>query len=267
MTMLHRFAALLLLLGAVAAANARGPAPGPDCLDARALERVRTIDPNTLLVASGNGRFVVAHATGCSAGTPEAPSRLVAREGWACGAEREFLQEGDSLCPLLSVTRVDARVYAGLAAAADGHSFARRGEGRPTLAPVEVTAATSRPRGFRGDTDYCFPIRAVRGWKPSPEGVVVLTSPNRAGGKRRYRVEFTSSCPEIEWAEAVDFQSGVSIGMICGHPGDRVTMLEETGVFGEEATEQGAPARIGWNPASTGYRGACFIASVFPEEE
>lgn len=267
MKALASLTAFLALLAPAGGAAAREPAPGPDCLDARALQRVRTIDPNTLLVASGNGRFVVAHATGCSAGTPETPSRLVARQGWACGAEREFLQEGERLCPLLSVTRVDARVYAGLAAAADGHSFARRGEGRPTLAPVEVTAATTRPRGFRGDTDYCFPIRAVRGWKPSPEGVVVSTSPRRAGGKRRYRVEFASSCPEIEWAEAVDFQSGVSIGMICGHPGDRVLMLEESGVFGEEATGQGAPARIGWNPASGGYRGACFIASVFPEED
>lgn len=216
---LPRVVALFVLLSAgTLGAQVREPAPGPHCLDARAIERVRAIDDNTLVVAAQEGRFVVAHASGCD---PEQPSSLVAVKGWVCGGAQEFLRSGDRTCPVLSVTRVDARTYAGLAAVADQRRAKRDAAGRPTLETTEVTAPLAPARGFRGNADYCFAVSAVRAWSMRGNDILVQTSPRRAAGHRSYQVELATSCPELDRVDTLDFVSGVGIGMICGHPGDR----------------------------------------------
>ena len=132
-------------------ASARAPAPSDDCLDARTIERVHAVDENTLALDAKNGWFVVAHASGC---VVRDEARLLAEEGWACGAGKEFVQVDETLCPVLSVTRIDGRTYAGLAAAADRRTYDQ--SDMTSLAPVEVQARRRRAPGFRGDSSYCF---------------------------------------------------------------------------------------------------------------
>ena len=241
-------------------AAARAPAPSDACLDARAIERVRAIDENTLVVAAGNGRFVVAHASGCDA---KQPAELLATEGWACGAEKEFVKVADMLCPVISVTRIDGRTYAGLAAAADQREFFVMKEGDTALEPVEVTAKAAKQRaGFRGDTDYCFSPAAVRGWQLDGNEIIVQTSKRRAGGNSSYRVLLSSSCPELEWADNVEFESGVGIGMICGHAGDKAIARDDFGIPG---TAERGPAQLSRTAAAREGRGGCTIAAVYPE--
>ena len=247
---MRRIALLALALFPVLA-PARAPAPAGDCLDARTIERVHAVDENTLALDAANGWFVVAHASGCSV---RGKATLLAAEGWACGDGKEFVQVGDTLCPVLSVTRVDGRTYAGLAAAADRRGYPA--DGTPSLAPVEVEARTRRGGGFRGDSSYCFAPDAVRGWQlDGSSQLVVQTSPRRAGGKKSYRVELDGACPELAWADSVEFRSGVGIGMICGHAGDRA-FAHDDGI--ELGIDERAPTRFA-------LRG-CGIAAVWPED-
>lgn len=246
-----RRSALLACLALPMLAAARSPAPGADCLDARTLERVHAVDENTLAVDAGNGWFAVAHASGCDVANS---AKLLANEGWACGAGEEFVQVGQTRCPVLSVTRIDGRTYAGLARAADRHHFAIDGDA-PSLDPVEVTAPARRSAGFRGDSSYCFSPAAVRGWQADGHELVVQTAPRRNGGKRQYRVALVSSCPELAWADAVEFRSGVGIGMICGHAGDRA-------IAHDDGIELGIDDR---EPTRFMLRG-CGIAAVWPED-
>lgn len=242
---------------------AREPAPSADCLDARTVERVRTLDANTLLISAGDHRFVVAHTTGCDAGSEAQPSSLIAHEGWVCGADREFVRSGETLCPVLSVARIDAKVYASLAAAADG--VTRDEDGRTRLAPVEVIGASQRGRGFRGDPDYCFPIPAVRAWNLDGRDLIVVTSRRRSGGNAKYRVELGSSCPELEWADGIDFHSTTATGWICGHAGDRVITLEERINSGDDPFEEAAAGTAGGYSLRAGRRSSCAIAAVHPD--
>ena len=243
--------ALAALVLIAPAALARSPAPSGGCLDARTIERVHAVDENTLAIDAANGWFVVAHATGC---VVQDKARLLAAEGWACGAGKEFVQVGTTACPVLSVTRIDGRTYAGLAAAAD-----RRGiplSDTPSLAPVEVEARARRAVGFRGDSSYCFAPSAVRGWQlDGSNQLVVQTAPRRSGGKKSYRVELEGACPELAWADAVDFRSGVGIGLICGHAGDRAFALDDGIALGIDERE----------PTRFALRG-CGIAAVWPED-
>jgi hypothetical protein len=248
-----------------AATLAREPAPGDGCLDARTVDRVRSLDPNSLLISAGEHRFVVAHATGCDAGTEARPSSLVAREGWVCGHEREFVRSGETLCPVISVTRIDARVYASLAAAADGAT--RDEDGRIKLAPVEVVVESQRGRGFRGDPDYCFAIRAVRAWNLDGRDLIVTTSRRRSGGNAKYRVELDSTCPELEWADGIHFYSTISTGWICGHAGDRVVTLQDGLNMGADPFGAAAAAQQGWTPSPGAARSSCGIAAVHPEDD
>jgi hypothetical protein len=252
-------ARILCLLGLVASSvGAREAGPAPNCLDARTIERVRTLDENTLVVAAGNGRFIVAHGTGCEL---QEPASLLAQEGWVCGREREFVRSGDVLCPVTSVTAVDARTYANLAAAADRRVATRHAGSPPQLEAVEVLGVTPRARGFRGDTDYCFAPHAVRGWQFKRNEVVVQTSPRRAGGNRRYRIALAESCPGLDRANAVEFVSGYSIGMICGNPGDRIVPRQEN-VNGEIVGLSSIPPSASARAFATG----CAIAAVFPDD-
>jgi hypothetical protein len=250
---------LVALLGP-SAALAREPAPSDACLDARTLNRVRSLDPNTLLIDAGDRHFVVAHASGCDAGSEAQPSSLVAHEGWVCGKEREFVRSGDTLCPVLSVTRIDARVYASLAAAADG--VTRDENGRLRMAPLEVVGASKRGRGFRGDPDYCFPIPAVRAWSLDANDLIVVTSRRRSGGNAKYRVELETTCPELEWADGIDFRSTASTGWICGNAGDRVIPLEYSTDIGASHFEVAAEQQASYRSGDV----SCRISAVHPEK-
>ena len=248
---MRRRAALLACLLSPLAAAARAPAPSPDCLDARALERVHAVDENTLVVDAENGWFVVAHASGCDV---ERSARLLAKDGWVCGGGRELVQVGDTGCPVLSVTRVDGRTYAGLAHAADRRRYALDDD-TPSLAPVEVQARARRRAGFRGDASYCFSPAAVRGWQLDGNELVVQTAPRRNGGKKAYRVALVSSCPELTWADAVEFRSGLGLGMICGNAGDYAFAVDDGIALGVDDRE----------PTRFAARG-CGIAAVWPTE-
>lgn len=242
----------LVLLAAVlaaATAGARVPAPGPDCLDARAIERAHAVDEHTLAIDADGGWFVVAHAGGCAT---DGAGELLAKDGWLCGAADEFVRSGDALCPVRSVTRIDGRTYAGLAAAA--HQRATGGDAAVT-APLEIRAPALPRAGFRGDSSYCFSPRAVRGWHVDGRELVVQTAPRRNGGKRSYRVALAMPCPELTWADAVEFVSGVGVGMICGHAGDRVMPQEDAITLG---IDDRAPSRM--------LLRGCGIAAVWPEE-
>jgi hypothetical protein len=242
------FALALLSLPLIAAE--RTPAPAVHCLDARTIERARSLDEFTLLVAAANGRFVVSHSPGCHV---RKTATLLANDGWVCGADNEFVKNGEVACPVTSVARVDARTYAGLAAAADQREFGAAG-GDTVLEPVEVTAAPRKRLGFRGDADYCFAIGAVRGWALDGNELIVQTSKRRAGGHASYRVVLGSSCPELEWADSVEFRSGVGVGMICGNAGDKALAVDTT-------LEPGIERR---GPELMGRLGGCPVAAVHP---
>lgn len=245
-----RAAGWLALAALSAQAGARAPAPSPGCLDARAIERVHAVDENTLAIDAGNGWFAVAHAAGCSV---ETSAKLLAKDGWACGAGADFVQDGKTLCPVLSVTRIDGRTYAGLAQAADRRRFAA--DGAPSLAPVEVRAQRRAAAGFRGDTSYCFSPTAVRGWQLDGNELVVQTAPRRSGGKRSYRVALLAPCPELIWADAVEFRSGLGVGMICGNAGD-LALARDDGM--ELGVDDRQPTRF--------IQRGCGIAQVWPED-
>jgi hypothetical protein len=113
-----------------------------------------------------------------------------------------------------------------------------------------------KQRGFRGDVDYCFSTDAVRGWQLDGNEIVVQTSKRRAGGHDSYRVALAGSCPELEWADSVEFYSGVGIGMICGNAGDKALAVDTT-------LEPGIEQR---GPMLMARTGGCPIAAVFPED-
>jgi len=244
----RRLATIAALLIAVAV-QARAPAPGPDCLDARAIERAHAVDEHTLAIDAEGGWFVVAHSGGCAL---DGAGELLARDGWLCGADGEFVRSGERLCPIRSVTRIDGRTYAGLAAAAHQRTL---GVDAAVTAPLEVQAPAPRRPGFRGDSSYCFSPVAVRGWHVDGRELVVQAAPRRNGGKRSDRVALDAPCPELTWADAVEFVSGVGVGMICGNPGDRVLPQEDAVTLGID--DRG--------PTRSMLRG-CGIAAVWPEE-
>lgn len=244
-------AVVLALLSQPLIAAERAPAPADNCLDARSVERARSLDEHTLVVAAANGRFVVSHTPGCDV---RQTATLLATEGWVCGAANEFVRVDGKACPVTSVARVDARTYAGLAAAADKRGYFAMKQGETALEPVEVTAPVRKSRGFRGDVDYCFAIDAVRGWALDGNELVVQTSKRRAGGNGSYRVVLGSSCPELEWADSVEFRSGVGVGMICGNAGDKALAVDTT-------LEPGIEQR---GPMLMARTGGCPIAAVYP---
>lgn len=246
--------ACLALALATDGAAAERTAPGPGCLDARAVERVRRFDPDTLLIGSPSGHFVLNLVPGCGAGLQDEQT-LLAADGWVCGGEREFVRAGDVLCPIAALTPLPAREYARLALRLDQAATAGSG-GTTTLAAVEVTAKAGPALRFRGDPEYCFSRRALRGWRLDGNDLVVDTAPRRAGGNRRYRVELAHACPELEWNESIDFRSGIGLGLICGNPGDRVEAVVEA---------DAALTLDRLEAARAGVRSSCQIAAVYPE--
>lgn len=250
--LLHGILALCAV--AVSQASAREPAPAPDCADARAIERVRRVDAGTLLLATETSRFVLSHVEGCDV---RQPSSLLGANGWICPDAEAYVRTGDLACPIQTIETLDDRRYAVLAARADRNSSTQNADGSLTLAPVEVTAKVTRPRGFRGDTDYCLRPDTVRSFQLEQGKLYVETSARRSGGNRRYRVELTTSCPQLTWARRIAFESNLGIGVICGHPGDNLLPIEQEDVpaHGEDMVRPSNPGIIGRH---------CAISSVYP---
>ena len=249
-----RIPAILALLLLMPPAQARDPAPAPGCADARAMERIRRVDAGTLLMATSDARFIVRHTQGCDV---RQPSSLLGEQGWICPDAESYLRTGDLACPIQSIEPIDDRTYAALAAEADRNSTTSNADGSVTLEPVQVTARVERPRGFRGDTDYCLRPDAVRAFHLDRGDLYVDTSPRRSGGNRRYRIELTTSCPQLTWARRIAFESNLGIGVICGHPGDNLLPIEQ-----EEVPEHGEDMVRPSNPRIIGRQ--CGIASVYP---
>ena len=155
-----------LAAAGVTQAGARSPSPAPDCLDARAVQRVRHFDPDTLLVGAGGRGFVVDLPKGCGAQL-KGPQTLLAEEGWVCGRPREFVRARETLCPILAVAPVAPRDYARLAMQLDQATPANPdATAAVALEPVEVTASAERKSvRFRGEPDYCFSPAALRGFQ------------------------------------------------------------------------------------------------------
>jgi hypothetical protein len=263
---LRSAARLLVCAGLILAADsfvasdawARGASPAPGCLDARAVERVRHFDPDTLLVGAAGRGFVVNLADGCGARL-EGAQTLLADEGWVCGRPREFVRAGETVCPIVALAPVEAKQYAELARKLDqasAHDAAAGGA--VALEPLEVTAPAKRTVAhFRGDPDYCFSPAAMRGFQLDGNDIIVLTAPRRAGGHKSYRVELSFACPDLAWHHEIGFRSGVGSGLICGNPGDKV--------FGLDGAPGGDLRGGEGQDASRFSRADCGIAAVYPE--
>lgn len=247
-----RIPAILALLVLIPPAQAREPAPAPDCADARAIERIRRVDAGTLLMSTRTARFLVRHVAGCDV---RQPSSLIGAHGWICPDAESYLRTGDLACPIQSIETIDDRRHAALAAEADRNSATRNADGSVTLETVQVTARKERPRGFRGDTDYCLRPDAVRSFHLTHDALYVDTSPRRSGGNRRYRIELTTSCPQLTWARSIAFESSLGIGVICGNAGDNLLPIEQENVPDREMTRPSNPRMIGRQ---------CGISSVYP---
>jgi hypothetical protein len=239
----------LVLVGLCAsAAMAREPKPGQTCMDARDMLRSVTISPQLVTVATSTGAYRIDLAAHCEM-PPGAELSILAREGWVCGGEREFLRAGDALCPIKEVQPIEYRDFTRLTHLAAG----RGGQGDVTiLDEVEVIGKPSR-RGFIASTEYCFDPGSLRGWSKEDGAVVVETSPRRAGGNRHYRIELAGTCSDLAGAHSIQFRSGVGIGVICANPGDTLIVLDSrSGLF------------AGRTRSSLISGAGCAISAVFP---
>ena len=239
-------------------AQAREPAPAPGCLDARSVEKVRASPSGMLLVAAQARRFALSVDAACAAQMPE-PDGLVAEDGWICGGPREYVRAGAAYCTIRGIEEIDQREYSRRAMQIDRE---RRRAPAVALAPVEVNATRRKSRlQLRGDPDYCINPAAVRGWQFDGNDVVVQTSPRRAAGRRAYRLELITACPELTWLSVLTFRSGVGIGLICGNPGDRVIGSHPASLAGSTT-----PGEIeGVKARSFTAAGGCEVTAVYPE--
>ena len=207
---------LFLLLPLALSAEPRIP-PQPNCLDARQIDGAEGIDASTIAIRLKDGqRFQVQLAQECQSPANRLSVRG-ARGGWLCGSPGETLLIAGNHCPVSAVAPLDSRDYADLLRQRDQQKVA-------TLAPLQVEAPRSRSRGFRGSADYCVGIQNVRNWSETPQGVTVEVSPKRAAGNRYYRIELANGCPSLTNAQNMTLVSGLGIGMVCGHPGDRMQL-------------------------------------------
>jgi len=120
-------------------------------------------------------------------------------------------------CDVASVTPVDARSYAEL--------LRQRDQQRLASAPPATQAGARKRDEFRGSSDYCVDVKQVRRWNEDPQGVTVEMSPRAKAGNRFYRIELASGCPTMLNANTMKLISGQDIGMVCGHPGDRMQLM------------------------------------------
>lgn len=237
-----RFLLAALAAGCITHAQAQAQTripPQPHCLDARAVAEMRQPGPASLAVRTGDGQhYRLGLGSDCPGVDQAESASLLAAEGWVCGGPREFVNVDGQLCPISQVAAIDAAGYAALLRAS-----AR--EGVTTLGPVQVRG--ERRRGFGGSYSYCFAPRHLRAWSEDADGLIVEVSPRHSGGNRYYRVELAANCPELHAAPALQFESGMGLGLICGNPGDKV-------VARDERTVRSGP----------GTRIPCTVTAVYP---
>ncbi|MEN1943015.1 hypothetical protein WCE55_04020 [Luteimonas sp. MJ293] len=209
------FATLCMLVAPSGFGSGR-VAPADHCLDSRQVDEVFQANERTLAVAASNGqRYRLDLAQACEGVTTVANARMLAKDGWMCGVDNEFIAMDDHLCPVSGVSRIDAAEYAKHARASYTGA-----DGTLTLATVHVQG--ERRRGFAASSNYCFNPRHVRGWSEDREGVLVEVNPRRSGGNRFYRVELMGTCPQLAGGSAMQMRSRMGIGLICGNPGDTI---------------------------------------------
>lgn len=232
-----------------AGAEPRTP-PQANCVDARQIGGADGISADTVALRLKDGkRFRVEFAQGCPAPENKLSVRG-SRDGWLCAAPGENLVIGETQCPISTITPLDARGYADLLRQRDRQQLA-------TLETLQVEAAGPSPsRGFRGTADYCVSVDAVRSWSETPQGITVEVSPKRAAGNRFYRLEVASGCPALANAQSMALVSGMGIGMVCGHPGDRMALVRPE----RELVRPGDPANVSG-------RYECQISRVYPVQD
>lgn len=206
---------LLAMLSAVA--EPRTP-PQAHCIDARQIGGAEGVSSNTVALRLKDGqRFKVQLAQDCPAPESQLSVRGT-RDGWLCAEPGESLVIGDAQCPINTITPLDTRGYADLLRQRDRQQVT-------TLETLQVETTIPPPsRGFRGTADYCVSVDNVRRWSETPQGITVEVSPDRAAGNRFYRIEIASGCPSLANAQTMTLVSGMGIGMVCGHPGDRMAL-------------------------------------------
>lgn len=243
-------------------ATAQSPAASaPVCLDARQVAELQQASSRQLAALERGGqRFRIDLGEDCP-GSTGARAQLLARGGRVCASEGEAVRIGAATCPIVAVTRVDAREYAGLARAA----AVLADDTTTTLDTVEVRG--ERRRGFGGSSSYCFDTRYLRSWSEDSKGMLVEVAPKRSGGHRYYRVELPQSCPDLDAAPAISFRSGVGISLICGNPGDRI-VAEGTGegVSFDVAEPFPISDDVRQSRFRAGMRFQCTVSAVYPHE-
>lgn len=231
--------------------------PAPHCLDARTASEVFQSDARTLAVATADGsRFRVELGPECPGIAAEPGAKLLARDGWMCGAVDEYVAAGGRACPVTAVTPIAPDEYATHARASNTSA-----DGTVTLSSVVVRG--QRRRGFAASASYCLNPRHMRGWSEGPKGLLVEVNPRRSGGYRHYRVELARACPQLEGGASITLHSGLGIGLVCGNPGDTVLSGTRMGSGGRHpdmmhtATDrlQNLGAKLG-----------CPISAVYPVE-
>ena len=270
-------AAAGFMFAGVAGAAPQEPArtaPAPHCLDARMASEVFQSDARTLAVATAaGGRFRVELGPECPGIATEPGAKLLARNGWMCGAAEEYIAAGEWACPVTAVTPIGPDEYATHARASSTSV-----DGTVTLSSVVVQG--KRRRGFAASASYCLNPRHMRGWSEGPEGLLVEVNPRRSGGYRHYRVELARSCPQLEGGASISLHSGLGIGLVCGNPGDSVLSGTRMGLGGAAsralAQEPLVLGRGGRHPGmmmtatdrlqNLGAKLGCPISAVYPVE-
>lgn len=250
----RRLLPLSLLLSLATAAHVAGAAPpprqppSPGCLDARRISEVRQPAADLLAIASAPDQFHrVRLASACHGVEASSDATLLAPQGWACTGAPAFVRHGTQLCRIAAVEPLAAREFAALSRQADRSDVA-------TLEPVQVTGEAKAVRhGFSGSPNYCFSPRQMRSWSSDPKGLVVHVAPRFNAGRHVYRVELAGTCPVLASSPALQFVSGLGIGVICGNPGD--VLLAHL--------DRPSLASHGARAVSSGAR--CAVSAVYPQ--
>lgn len=252
---------VLMLAMPVASAQSQDT-PATTCLDARQVAELQQASPRQLAALDRRGqRFRIDLGEDCP-GSAGAKAQLLVRGGRVCGSAGEAVRIGAATCPIIGVSQVDARDYAGLARAA---AVLANDAVATTLGTVEVRG--ERRRGFGGSSSYCFDTRYLRSWSEDGKGMLVEVAPKRSGGHRYYRVELPQSCPDLDSAPAISFRSGVGISLICGNPGDRVVADGSgDGVSFDVADRFPISDDVRQSRFRPGMRFQCTVSAVYPHE-
>ncbi len=231
-------------------ATARTP-PFEQCMDARDIQSVRTINHRAILLSTSTAYAQVDVDGDCSDSLHSA--RILARDGWVCGSKEEYILTDVRRCAVVGLHPVDAKTFARLARAIDLAA--------PATLPIIETKGR-RPRGFQGSFEYCVRPSKIVGWSTTPEGLRVVTRPRRHGGYKEYAVEFANACPESRRPQ-MSLVSNIGLDLVCGNAGDTARFygdltasLTGSGLATEVAGESGS--------LTISRFGDCKVSAVYP---